>query len=270
MFLRALAILVVVVAASLALTWYLGAEVLLALGLILTQIKIIAKKLTSVELPAILAWLKAEASTFLRIELLKKWATTSLVPLLVGGALLRRIERWTASYKEAVIAQYEAMFDWYRGLEWYEKTVAALIVLFLTLALTVSSLGLWLILFSVKLPFWVIASLSALGRMIWQTIRKSAFKTVAFLQLSLAWRFLRRRLPKAYLERKRRFDFRVARMVVRRRRMTVRQLAEQKDSLSMRWSLWRESLRQERPAPPTRAEMNEMRAGDEKKDDGGQ
>jgi len=92
MLLRALLLLALVTAASLALTYALGEKVLIALGLILLQIQIIGKKLVSLELPAILAWLKAQAVLFFRIELLKKWVMTTLLPLLMGSALRRRLE----------------------------------------------------------------------------------------------------------------------------------------------------------------------------------
>ena len=240
MFVRALLILLVVAALSLGLTYYFGETVLLALGLILTQMKFIASKLAAIQWPAILVWLKTEAQSFLRIELLKKWLMTSVLPLLVGSAILRRIDRFFASYRDAVRARYDALLGWYAGLRWYEKTVAALILLFGLLGLTVSSLGLWLILFSVKLPLWILAALASVWQVTWASLRKMAFKALAFLQLTWAWRGLRRLLPKRYLERKRRLDFRVARAVVRRRRMTLRQLAEQKDTwrmrLAVRWA----------------------------------
>ena len=244
MILRALLILLVVAGISLALTWYFGETVLLALGLILLQLKIVTKKLTMVQWPAVLTWLKFEASNFLRIELLKKWVMTSLMPLLVGKALLNRLAAALTRYREAVQNRYAALIGWYESLEWSEKTVAALIVLFATLALSVTSLGLWLILFSVKLPFWLLAAVSALGRMAWDSIRKMAFRAVAFFQLGWLWRLIRRLLPPALLERKRRFDIRVARSVVRRRRMTLRQLARGQRNLSLRLALLRETLRQ--------------------------
>jgi hypothetical protein len=114
----------------------------------------------------------------------------------------------------------------------------------------VSSLGLWLILFSVKLPLWLVATVSAFARIVVTSVRKMAFKAVAFFQLGWLWRILRRRLPHEYLERKRRFDFRVARRVVRRRRMTVRQLAASKDGLSMRLALIGAYFRTPRPEMP--------------------
>lgn len=64
-----------------------------------------------------------------------------------------------------------------------------------------------------------------------------SFKAVAFLQLAWLWRLVRRVLPESWLERKRRFDYRVARAVIRRRRMTIRQLADRKDSLPFRIGL---------------------------------
>ena len=95
MFVRAFALLFAAVAISVAATMYFGQEVLIALGLILTQAKVLMKKIAGLELPAILVWLKAQASIFFRIELLKKWITTTLLPLLLGRALLRRIAAWT-------------------------------------------------------------------------------------------------------------------------------------------------------------------------------
>jgi hypothetical protein len=263
MFLRALILLILVAGLSIALTLWLGDEVLIALGLILVQLKVVAKKLAQVELPAIVVWLKQQTEAFFRIELLKKWAMTTVLPLIVGNAALRRLERFIARYRETIAAQYDALLAWYAGLEWYEKLVATLIVVFATLGLTVSSLGLWLVLFSVKLPFWAVAAMTSFGRMIWTTITKTAFKTAAFLQLNMAWKVLRRRLPPAYLERKRRFDFRVARMVVRRRRMTLKQLEAQKDGLSMRLALIREYFRQPRPEPPTAEERAARRPSDD-------
>jgi len=97
-----------------------------------------------------------------------------------------------------------------------------------------TSMGLWLVLFSVKLPLWIAAAAAAFWRMFWLSIQKMAFKALAFLQLKWLWRGLSRLLPATWLQRKRRFDYRVARAVIRRRRLTVKQLAEKKDSLPFR------------------------------------
>lgn len=243
MFVRALLVLVVVAGLSLALTWYFGEAVLLALGLIALQLQVLAKKIAAVEWPVILTWLKTETQLFFRIELLKKWLLTSALPLLVGSAVLRRIEAFFQTYRARVRAHYDALMGWFVGLQWYEKTVAALVVLFAALALSVASLGIWLILFSVKLPFWVIAALSAFGRMIWETIRKTAFKTAAFFQLGWIWRVIERRLPAQALARKRRLNFRIARRVVRHRRLTLRQLSSRKHILSLTLAVWAERWR---------------------------
>lgn len=237
MFLRPLALLVVAIGLSVAATLYFGAEVLVALGLILTQIKIIAKKLATVELPLILAWLKTQTSAFFKIELLKKWIMTTLLPLLLGKALLRRIAAWVGQYRALISKRYLRLMLWYRRLHPLEKVMAALAILFATLALSVTSLGLWLILFSVKLPLWIAAAFAAFWRMAWVSMQKMTFKAVAFLQLSWGWRLLRKMLPPSWLERKRRFDYRVARAVIRRRRLTIRQLAERKDSLPFRMGI---------------------------------
>ncbi len=218
---------------------FFGQDVLVALGLLLVQLKIVAKKLVSVELPSVLAWLKHETALFFRIELIKKWAMTTALPLLVGNALLRKFEAFLSRYRNAIRQNYMSLIAWYRGLEWHVKIVAALIVLFATLGLSVTSLGLWLILFSVKLPFWLVAAFSSTLQMTWLTIRKMAFKAIAFFQLGWLWRIIRNRLPEGYHERKRRLDFRVARMVVRRRRLTLRQLQERKDTFSLRWAVIR-------------------------------
>ena len=94
MFLRPLALLVAAIGLSVAATLYFGHEVLIALGLILTQIKVIGRKLAMVELLLILAWLETQTSAFFHVELLKKWLTTTLLPLLLGQAALRRIAAW--------------------------------------------------------------------------------------------------------------------------------------------------------------------------------
>lgn len=246
MFWRALAILIVVGSVSVGLTLYFGQDVLVALGLILVQLKVLAKKLVSVELPAVLSWLKTETSAFFRVELIKKWMMTTALPLLIGKVMLRKFDAWIGRYREALSRQYGSLMGWYDGLATHEKVVATLIVVFAMLGLSVSSLGLWLILFSVKLPFWLVAAFTSLGKMTLATVQKMAFKAFAFFQLGWLWRMVRRRLPEGYHERKRKLDFRVARAVVRRRRLTVKQLAERKDSLSLRWAVFRESRRQRR------------------------
>lgn len=237
MILRALALLFLFVVLSIAATMYFGQEVLIALGLILTQSKILAKKLVQVEVPLVLIWLKTQASMFFRVELIKKWLMTVVLPLVLGKALLRRIARFTDGYRRALRMRYVRLLRWYRRLSRVEKILATLILVFATLALSVSSLGLWLILFSVKIPLWFAAVATALGRMIWTTVSKMAFKAVAFFQLALVWRAIRRILPERWLQAKRRFDYRVARSVIRRRKMTWRQLEARKESLPFRMGL---------------------------------
>ncbi len=246
MFLRPLALLTIAVALSVAATLYFGNEVLIALGLILTQVKVISKKLAMVELPAILAWLKLQSSAFFKVELLKKWITTTLLPLLLGKAVLRRIAAWLGEYRALISKRYLRLLRWYRDLHPVEKVIAALAILFATVALSVTSLGLWLILFSVKLPLWFAAAATALWRMTWVSVQKMTFKAVAFFQLTWLWRLIRRILPASWLERKRRFDYRVARAVIRRRRMTIRQLADRKDSLPFRLGIMVDFLRRGR------------------------
>lgn len=232
--LRAVFLLVLVIGLSALATWYFGADVLLALGLILTQIKVLGKKLALIEWPALLIWFKTQWLAFFRVELIKKWLTTVAVPLLFGRALARRIKGWIGPYLDGVRARHAAMMAWFAGLSTAERALAWAIVLFATLALSVTSMGLWLVLFSVQVPFWIVAGAAGFAKMIWASTQKSLFKVMAFLQLTWLWRGLRRLLPRRWLEAKRRFDFRVARAVVRRRRMTVRQLADRKDRLPFR------------------------------------
>ncbi len=240
---RGILLLVAAIGFSVAATMHFGQDVLIALGLILTQIKVIAKKLAGTEFAAILVWFKAQAAMFFRIELLKKWLMTTVMPLLLGKALLRRIAGFTVRYRRAVRLRYMRLLRWYRRLGRGEKVLAALIILFATIALSVTSIGLWLILFSVKIPLWIAAVATSLGKMMWTSVQKMAFRAAAFFQLAMLWRWLRGRLPASWLAWKRRFDYRVARTVVRRRRLTWRQLEARKDSLPFRMGLLIDYLR---------------------------
>lgn len=243
MLLRGFLLLVTFVSLSVAATMYFGHDVLIALGLILTQIKVIAKKLAGLELPAILAWLKFQSSAFFRVEIIKRWLMTTVLPLLLGKAALRRIAAFTKRYRRAVRLRYMRLLRWYRRLGTWEKVLSAAVILAATVALSVTSLGLWLILFSVKLPLWIVAVTAALWKMTWTSIEKMAFKTAAFLQLSLLWKGLKRLLPASWLARKRRFDYRVARTVIKRRNMTLKQLEARRDSLPFRMGLLVDYLR---------------------------
>lgn len=243
MFLRGFILLIVFVGLSVAASIYFGQEVLIALGLILTQAKVIAKKLVGIELPAILAWLKIQGSAFFRIELLKKWVVTTVLPLVLGKAVLRKIAAFTTRYRKMVRLRYIRLLRWYRRLGWAEKLLAAAIILAATVALSVTSLGLWLILFSVKLPLWFAAVAVSLWKMTWTSIQKMLFRAAAFFQLSLLWKGLKRLLPASWLARKRRFDYRVARTVIRQRRLTLKQLEARKESLPFRMGLLVEYLR---------------------------
>ena len=118
----------------------------------------------AIELPAVLVWLKTQAALFFRIELIKKWIMTTVLPMIMGSALRNRLDALFKRFKAAAADRYSRMMDWYRGLEWYEQVVAALIVIFATLALSVSSIGLWVVLFSVKLPFMIAAGVGAIWR----------------------------------------------------------------------------------------------------------
>ncbi len=243
MLLRALALLIVLIAVSILLSVAFGEKVLVALGLVLVQLQLLGKKVIALEWPVIALWLKTHTALFFRVELLKKWVSTSLLPLIMGSVMRRRIAGWIGALRAGIATRYARMMAWYSDLGPLEKLLTAMIVVVAMFALSVSSVGLWLILFSVKIPFWLVAMLAATSRMIWTTLSKTAFRTIAFLKLGLAWALLRRGLPKRLLDRKRRFEFRMARRVVRKRRMTVRQLAAQKDSFALNWAVYKEALR---------------------------
>lgn len=239
---RALLLLAVFVAASVLATLYFGHEVLLALGLILTQLKVLLKKLAGIELPVLLVWLKTQGSAFFRFEIIKKWIMSSVVPLMVGKAILRRIQLLVQSYLDIARQRYDRLIRWFNSLSRVERAVAWLVILFATLALSVSSLGLWLILFSVQLPLWLVAAASATIRVMSKSVEKMLFKAVAFLQLSWLWKFIRRLLPAQVLEWKRRTEFRIARQIVRRRRMTLKQLVDRKGRLPFKLGIMAEYL----------------------------
>lgn len=242
MLIRALLLLGIFVALSAAATWAFGHEVLLALGLILTQLKIVLKKLVGVELPVVLVWLKTQATVFFRVELIKKWLMSSVVPLMLGKAILRRFQLVIRGYLEIVQKRYCRLLDWFNGLSPLERAVAWMVILFASLALSVTSLGLWLILFSVQLPLWLVAAGSAALRMTWSSLQKGVFKALAFLQLGWLWKGVKRLLPAKVLDRKRRAEFRIARAIVRRRHMTLKQLVDRKGRLPFKLGILAEYL----------------------------
>ncbi len=242
MLLRTIFLLLLAIAASVGATIYFGESIVIAFGLLLVQLKLLSKKIALLDLPVFLAWLKLQAGTFFRIELIKKWIMTTLLPLLVGKATLRRFAGFIRGYTTALTDRYDALLDWYGDLGWVEKSLAAAIVILATLALGVSTIGLWLVLFSVKVPLWLAAFAATMGRMIWTSVQKTLFKTLAFLQLRWFWSFLRRLLPAGLLHWKRRLDYRIARAVIRRRRLSLRQVAAKKDSLPFRIGLMADYL----------------------------
>ncbi len=242
MFLRTFLLLLLAIAASVGATIYFGESFIVAFGLLLVKLKLLSKKIAVLDLPVILAWLKLQAGAFLRVELAKKWVMTTLIPLVVGKVTLRRIAEFISGYTRALSDRYDAVLRWYGDLGWVEKSLAAAIVILATLALGVSTVGLWLVLFSVKIPLWLVAVAATTGRMIWASVQKTVFKTLAFLQLRWLWSFLRRLLPAGLLRWKRKLDYRIARAVIRRRRMSLRRVAERKDSLPFRMGLMADYL----------------------------
>lgn len=242
MLLRALLLLLFFIGLSVAATLHLGQEVLIAAGLILTQAKLLLKKLAGIELPVFVLWLKTYAADFFRVELIKKWLTTSVMPLVLGKALLRRVQQVVEGYMGIVRDSHARLMAWFRALSPLERALAWGIILFATLALSITTVGLWLILFSVQLPLWLAAAVAAAARMTWASVQKMVFKALAFLQLKWLWRALRRVLPAPLLGWLRRVEFRIVRRIVRRRRMTLKQLVDRKGRLPFKLGLLAEYL----------------------------
>ena len=194
MFLRALALLILLCLASVALSAYFGAEILAALGAILAQLKIIGAKLSAVSSRTVLLWLKAQGINFARIEIGKRWLTRSLIPLLIGAATQRRITRFAHRFAALVRERYDAMLAAYRAQPRPTRILLVLIAIAATMAVTVTTISLWLVVFSVQLPLWILAGVAAFWRVIWLWAQKLVFRTLAFMQIFRIWGFLRRRM----------------------------------------------------------------------------
>ena len=244
MIFRTTALLILLIAVSVVLTYAIGEKVLVALGVALIQLQILTKKLFALEWAAIVLWLKTNTALFLRVELLKKWATTSVLPLFMGSVLRRRVSALIGVLQNSIRSRYDALLAWYDQLNGIEKALTALVLIAAIFALSVSSLGLWLILFSIKMPLWIVAFFAAIAKSFWQSASKMIFRAVAFFQLGILWGLTRRILPESVLEKKRRFDFRIARAVVKRRRLTLRELSSRKQTFALKWAIFREGLRQ--------------------------
>ncbi len=249
MFIRALAILFLLIAASVALSFAFGAEVLAAVGLILSQLKIVLAKVGALSWKGAVVWLKAQGVNFARVEVAKRWFLKSLLPLIIGASMQRRISQLFDRFLTGFRKRRDAMMDTYRGWPKPVRIVTVLAAVAAVLALTITTMSVWLIVISVQLPIWIIAASGSLWQILWRFLQKLVFRTLAFMQLYRVWGALKKRLPESYLRRKRAFDFRVARMVVRQRRMTVAQLHAQKNGWSMRLSLLRAYFRNRRPTP---------------------
>ncbi len=259
MLLRALAILVFIAGVCLGISYWIGAEILAALGLVIKQAKIVLARLATISVGGVATWLKAQGINFARVELGKRWFFKSILPLLIGAALQRRISITFRSFIRRIKVRYRRMQRWYRAQDRVTRYVLIGIVVGATLALALTSMSLWLFVFSVQVPLWIIATLGAFWQVIWRGLQKLVFRTLAFMQLYRAWGLLRDRLPESYLRRVRRYNFRIARIVVKRRRMTISQLHAHKDSWGMRWALIREYFRHKRPRIPSALEWRKVR-----------
>ncbi len=94
--------------------------------------------------------------------------------------------------------------------------------------------GPWLILFSDNPPLWVITAFMTAHEGLRRNARKTVFRMIAFLQPGWLWRWIRPWIPARWLRWKRRLDCRIARSVVRHRRMTVQQRTARKARLPFR------------------------------------
>ncbi|PWJ21272.1 hypothetical protein [Jannaschia seohaensis] len=239
---QSILLLALAVAASVFATLQFGDEVLIALGLILVKVKLLWGKLLSIKPPALWSWLKQQGAVFLRKDLPYKYLSSVVVPMTLGRRLLRRISETISRLLAPVTRTQARMMAWYGRQTGLARACLAVALLGLTLALTVSTIGLWLILFSVSIPLWLAALGLTLGRMLLASAQKTVFKMIAFLQLKWLWRGLRRLLPQGWLDRQRRLNYRLARAVIRRRKLTARTLAGRKDELRYRLGLILEIL----------------------------
>lgn len=236
-------LLALVIAASVAATVAFGQEVLVALGILVTKIKVLLAQVFRLKLPIVLGWFKVQLSIFLRKSLLSTWLSKHILPLLVGAALLRRVRGVLGRYTGVLKAHFAALRAWYAGLGRWLRIAVGLCLVMALVALSVTSLGLWLVLFSVQVPLWLAAAVSSLAVTVWASIQKKVFMSLAFLKLGWLWRLMHGRLPPSLLRWKRRMDFRLARVVVRRRRAAQRRLAATRARLAKtrlaQRALWR-------------------------------
>lgn len=244
---RAVAVLAFLIAVSFGLSWALGGEALAALGLILVQLKIVFAKVGTISTKTIIAWVKAQGVNFARVEVAKRWVLKSLLPLIIGASLQRKIAAVFGKFLEGYKRRKEALMANYHSWPKPVQAIAIACSLLAILAMSLTTMSVWLFIFSVQLPIWILAASGSLWKMLLGVVQKLLFRTIAFMQLYKIWGFIKKRLPESYLRKKRQFDFKVARIVVRQRKMTVAQLRAQKDSLGMRVALVREYFRHKRP-----------------------
>lgn len=234
---RALVLLSMAIGASVWATYAFGQDVLFALGLIFVQIKVLGQKLITLKPALMLAWLKAHALVFVKKDVPYKWVSSVLLPLVMGKAFFRRIGQIVQRLTRPIAERRARLMAWYAGRTGAEKVLLTLTLVSVTLALSVTTVGLWLVLFSVTLPLWLVSILLTLINVTLRSVEKYIFKLLAFLHLKWVGRMALRLLPASWVARKRRFDYRVARAVVRQRRLTIRQVAERKDNLPFRIGL---------------------------------
>ncbi|MGR3433870.1 MAG: hypothetical protein ACU0CO_03100 [Shimia sp.] len=226
MLLRAILILGFLGAAAVAASVLFGAEVVFALGLIWVQAKVLFGKIGSLTWPTVAKWLKLHGLTFVRRDVWMRWMTSTALPMVVGNAVLRRFAGALARLRADVGLRYAAIRGWYRALPPIPRFAATLVLLGAAIGAGLASVGIWVILFSVQLPIWMVALAATLARTVLRTVEKTVFKTLAFLQLGWLWTALRRVLPARWLIAMRRWNRRVAREVIGRRRRTTRRVAE--------------------------------------------
>ncbi len=228
MLVRALLILFAIGSVTAGVSYIFGAEILAALGMIFSQLKVVTARVMAMSSGTVLAWLKAQGINFARVELGKRWLLKTLLPLLVGAAMMRRLSQLAAGFKARFVETSNQLTNWYRELPTAVRIVGILIAMCGILALAVTTMSLWLLIFSIQLPIWVAAAFAAFGQMIWQSLQKAVFRAIAFFKLTKIWAFLKKRLPETQQQGLKRFERKMARNVIRQRRAAVARLKASK------------------------------------------
>ncbi len=219
--LRALALLALVIAASVALSLVFGTQVLAALGLMIGKAKLLAANALAAVAKGAGVWLRAQGVRFARVEIAKRWVYRSLLPLVIGAAGQRRVRALLRHARRAVRRRHDAMMAWYGRQPLALRVATVGLAIAAMLALTATSVGIWVLIFSVQVPVWILAGLGSVGSLIRDYVERAVFKTVVFMKLDRLWAWAEARLPRGLRRAKRRADLKVARTVVKGRRKAI-------------------------------------------------